>query len=662
MRRGRVARSRATAVLVLIIGSFTVVAQRPAPAGEWREYYGNVSATKYSPLDQITSANVANLRVAWRWASPDRPIHESNPAWRPGRNEDTPLMANGSLYTVTQLGLVAALNPGTGEQLWVYDPASYKAGRPNNVGFVNRGLAYWTDGRVERLLIGTHDAYVIALDARTGKPVPTFGTGGKVDLIDGLPRAVRALNIAARRPLIAGDIVVVGSSVSDPLRNKDSSPPGYVQAFDVRTGKKLWTFHTIPQPGEVGYDTWLEGSAEFAGGANVWGGMVYDPQLDYVYMAGSTPSSDFYGGHRPGDNLFAETLICVEAKTGKRVWHFQAVHHGLWDYDFPTPPILGDITVSGRRVKAVMQVSKQAFTYVLDRQTGHPVWPVEERPVPQSRVPRERTSPTQPFPTKPPAFDLQGTTEDNLMDYTPDLKRRALDQLKNYEYGPLFTPPSEKGTLMLPGWFGGANWGGAGFDPETGVLYVFSRMFPVVLRVTPGDPQLTDLLYRTGGSGPSTEQAVIDGLPLFKPPYSRITAIDMNRGEHLWMSPVGNGPRHHPLLKDLQLPPLGDQIHMGGVLITKTLVFLGVTHLIWSGALSPPAWSQWGDPNAERKVIYVFDKRAGKLRHIIESDNLSVAAPMTYLYRGRQYIVAATGGGDFASELVAFAAPAGTTN
>jgi quinoprotein glucose dehydrogenase len=429
-----------------------------------------------------------------------------------------------------------------------------------------------------------------------------------------------------------------------------------VQAFDVRTGKPRWIFHTIPRAGEFGYDTWLDDSAEYSGSTNVWAPMAYDPELDYVYLPVSTPTHNSYGGHRPGNNLFAESLVCVEAKTGKRVWHFQTVHHGVWDYDLPAQPILGDITVNGRRIKAVMQISKQAFTYVFDRRTGEPVWPIEERPVPQSTVPGERTSPTQPFPTKPPPFDLQGATEENLIDFTPELKERARGQLRNFEHGPLYTPPSEKGTLFVPGNMGAANWGGAGFDPDTGMLYVPSRLWPWVYRLTASDPAQTDFRYTQGGAGKLSSLMTLDGLPLFKPPYARVTAIDMNKGERAWMAPLGSGPRNHPLLQGLKPGPLGDGIHGGSILVTKTLLFVTVQHLQYDGAPAPPAWAQWGDPDAARKVLYVFDKSSGASLRVIEIDGMAAAAPMTYLHQGKQYIIVAAGAGP-SSELIAYSLP-----
>jgi quinoprotein glucose dehydrogenase len=623
--------------------------------GDWRAYAGDARATKYSPLADITRENVSRLSVAWRWSTADKALQASDPAWRASRNEDTPLYVKGTLYTVTPLGLVAAIDPGTGTTRWVYDPESYKTGRPTNVGFTNRGLAFWSDGTADRLMVATPDAYLLSIDTATGKPDPAFGVNGKADAIQGIPKATRATNLSGRRPLVAGDVVVVGSTVSDGAANMDTNPPGYVNAFDARTGRLVWTFHTVPKKGERGYESWLEGSADYSGNANVWGGMAYDAELGYVYLATSTATNDYYGGHRPGDNLFAESVVCVNAKTGAYVWHFQTVHHGVWDYDLPADPILGDLTVNGRKVPAVIQVSKQAFTYVLDRRTGAPVWPIEERPVPQSTVPRERTAATQPIPSKPPAFDLQGTTPDNLIDFTPELKTRALEKLNLFEHGPVFTPPSLKGTIVLPGMFGGANWGGAGFDPETGTLYVPSRMYPSVERVAAQDPKRTNLLYRNGGAGPSVDDAVVDGLPIFKPPYSRVTALDLNRGDRTWMAPLGNGPRNHPLLKDLKVGPLGDQIHGGSVLVTKTLLFVSVTHLQYNGQPNPPKWAAHGDRNMTQKAIYVFDKSSGQLVHTIEHP-MGAAAPMTFTHNGRQMIVFAAGGGENC-ELVAMALP-----
>ena len=628
--------------------------------GEWRAYAGDTYGMKYSPLSQINKDNVRDLQVAWRWASADRDVQRSDPRLRASRYEDTPLFANGVLYTVTPLGFVAALDPGTGEARWVYNPESYASGRHTNTGFMVRGMSYWTDGTNERLFVPTNDAYLLSIDARTGQPDPAFGTGGKVDVAAGIPGVNRPVNFAARRGVVAGDIVVVGSSIQDSPTK--TSPRGDVKAFDVRTGELLWVFHTVPREFELGYDTWLDGSAEYSGSANAWAGMAYDPELDYVFIPTSTSTSDYYGGFRPGNNVFAESLVALEAKTGKRVWHFQAVHHGLWDYDFPSHPTLGEITVDGQRIKAVMQISKQNYTYAFNRETGEPIWPIVETPVPQNTAANgEWTSPTQPIPSKPPPYDQQGSHLDDLVDFTPELRQQARAQLEQLGYSPLYTPPSDRGTLVVPGSLGGANWGGAAFDPETGVLYVPSRTTFSVRRARYPNEDRSGLAPPTPRPGPSPNSLLyIDGLPIFKPPYARVTAIDMNDGDHLWMSPLGAGPIRHPLLADYgafpPLPPLGDPVLGAAPLVTKTLLFVGVTHLFVYGLPQPPPWAEFATPDATEKLIYVFDKETGSPLHVIKLDGLSAAAPMTYRHNGRQYLVVAVGGGEDC-ELVALALP-----
>jgi quinoprotein glucose dehydrogenase len=415
-----------------------------------------------------------------------------------------------------------------------------------------------------------------------------------------------------------------------------TAPPGDVRAFDVRTGEERWRFHTIPQKDTYGIETWEDDSWTYTGNTNVWTIMSADLDLGYVYLPIGTPTNDWYGGHRLGDNLFAESLVAVDAATGERVWHYQLVHHGLWDYDIPAAPTLVDITVDGRPIKAVAQVTKQGFVYVFDRVTGEPVWPIEERPVPQSTVPGERVSPTQPFPTKPPAFERQGVTIDDLIDFTPELRAEAEEIVSRFDYGPIFTPPSERGTVNLPGWGGGANWQGAAFDPETGYLYVPSRTGPMVVQVVEADPERSDFQYMRGGE---RSAAGPQGLPLFKPPYARVTAYDLNTGERVWMVPHGNGIRQQ--LIDLGIPdpgPVGGGAFTGP-LLTPNLLFLGHSGRRATG--EPP-------------VLRAFDKRNGTVVNETELPVTPSGTPMTYMAEGRQFIVMAYGSGEEAG-LIALA-------
>ncbi len=638
----------ATALLTAV----TLAQRSPSSAalGEWRHYGGDAASSKYSPLDQITRANVSRLDVAWRWSSADNEIVKGNPA-RPGAYQDTPIMVNGVLYTTTSLGVYVAIDPTTGRTLWKYDPEIWRLGRPTNLGFTHRGTAFWTDGTRRRLISGTHDAHLVSIDAETGKPDPTFGDSGRVDVIADMPYAERVRNYAINStPVVVRDVVIAGANIVDRPLVKEQ-PRGDIFGFDVRTGRKLWTFHAIPQKGEFGYDTWEDGSAEYTGNTNVWSLMTVDEDTGYVYLPFGTPTNDFYGGHRPGNNLFAESLVCLDATTGRRVWHFQAVHHGLWDYDFPAAPNLIEITVNGRRVKAVAQVSKQGFVYVFDRATGEPIWPIEERPVPQSDVPGERTSRTQPVPTKPPAFERQGFTDADVVDFTPELRAQALTVLGQWNRGPLFTPPSERGTVQLPGDVGGADWGGAGVDPETGFLYVPSLTSPIIVQLEKGDAAPGNMRYRRG---PLANLPTLDGIPLYKPPYSRVTAYDLNTGTIAWQIPIGDGPRNHPLIKDQNLGPLGNGTR-ASPLVTRTLLFVSQ----FSGGLGratglPVGGRPLTDLPPEPPRFRAFDKRTGELVWEKELPLGPAAAPMTYLAGGRQYVVLAIGSG-ITAELIAFA-------
>ena len=647
-------------VAVACSAAVAVGAQRPATVGEWHHYGGDAASSRYSPLNQINLSNVADLDIAWRWSSPDNPIVKANPLARPGGYEDTPLMVNGVLYTATSLGVFAALDPASGRTLWRYDPETWRLGRPPNLGFTHRGVAYWTDGTIERIISGTHDARLISLDAKTGKPDPAFGDHGLVDVMAGVQHATRMGNYAVNSaPVIVRDVIVHGANIADGPPNKEA-PRGDVHGYDVRTGKRLWTFNAIPQAGEPGHETWEEGSADYSGGTNVWSLMSADDELGYVYLPFGTPTNDFYGGHRLGNNLFAESLVCLDARTGKRVWHFQGVHHGLWDYDFASAPALVDITVSGRRIKAVAQASKQGFLYVFDRTSGEPVWPIVERAVPQSTVPRERTSPTQPFPTKPPPFERQGFTDDNVIDFTPELRTQALAILRGYDRGPLFTPPSERGAVLLPGHGGGANYGGTSFDPDTGMLYVPSVTSPIVGKIVAGDPKRGNAAFRRSTA---LGLPTLDGLLLVKPPYARITAYTLGTGEIAWQVPLGDGPRHHPLLAGLAVGPLGSD-GKGHPLLTKSLLFVSLSRPVARGGEQPVPVGDRPLSNypPEPPKFRAFDKTNGRLVWEYVMPKQPAATPMTYLHQGRQYIVVAIGTGDDA-ELLAFALrPGGVRN
>ncbi len=624
---------------------------KTATTSEWPSYGGDARSSKYSPLSQIDAKNVGALKVAWTWRSAEEELTKANPQLKTWAWEATPLMVGGVLYVSTSLSQVAAIDAATGKTKWVYDPESWKGTTPPNHGFVHRGVAYWADGADRRVLVGTGDCYLICLNAETGKPVATFGTAGRIDLTAGLGRAVdRAMYGVTSPPIVCRDVVAVGSSILDFPMAKEM-PPGDVRGFDVRTGRQLWAFRSVPATGEAGNETWEQESWKATGGANVWTMMSADEELGYLYLPFGTPANDYYGGQRPGSGLYGESLVCVDARTGKRVWHFQMVHHGLWDYDLPAAPNLVDIKVGGKAIKAVAQVSKQGYCYVFDRVTGKPVWPIEERPVPQSTVPGEKSSPTQPIPTKPAPFDRQGLTKDDVVDFTPEFKQDALAVLEKFTYGPLFTPPSlEKPTIVLPGVGGGASWAGAAWDPETGTLFVPSLTFPFAIASIKSPFPYTDYF------GALAPVEWVRGVPICKPPYARVTAIDLNTGDHRWMAPLGDLARDNPELKKLGLPPMGRPAR-GHVLLTKSLLFVAQEGITQRVGGAPKGYAMVADFEIHDPKLVAFDKATGKVVAEIPLPRNATGAPMTYMVDGKQYVVVPTGGANLPPELVALRLP-----
>ena len=660
----------AATVLVAWLSVESTEAQPGTTNGEWRSYAGDEWGTKYAPLDQITADNFADLELAWRWRSADTHLpyedergvtlvaaetlfdrlEASEPdRWvtRPsiGRLSATPLMVDGVLYLATPLYQAAAIDARTGDTLWVYNPRVYEEGSPPlPAPWNHRGVAYWESGGEARIVWGTGDGSLTAVDAKTGLLASGFGDNGRVSLEDGLPRArenpSRLPPPSRSPPLVVGDRVIVGSSVHDYLSTRENAP-GFARVYDMRTGRHQWDFHNVPQSADAfGADTWLNESWRYSGNTNVWGNITADPELGYVYLATSTPTSDYYGGHRLGDNLFAESLICVDIETGQRVWHFQLVHHGVWDYDNPTGPNLIDITVNGRQVKAVAQVTKQGFVYTFDRVTGEPIWSIEERQVAtDTDLAGELLARTQPFPTRPAAFEYQGTSLDDLVDFTPEIRQMAIEAVDRFRLGPLYTPLSLRGTIFRPSAGGGASWGGAAVDPETGMLYVPSRNAHSVMRFREPEPEdeatLTYLLSRGGaaylaGGNDRRQPQMPEGLPLWQPPYSRMTAIDMNTGDHRWMTPTGTGDRfrNHPRLRDLDLPPLGGDASRNGPLLTATLLIYSL--------------SAGGTDGGPRLVAY--DKATGQVRASVDLPGGAIGTPTTYMLDGRQYIGVTVGG------------------
>lgn len=662
------------------VDGLTAQSRSGAATADWPTYGGNLASHRYSPLDQISAQNFANLQVAWRFKT-------DNLGARPEYNlQVTPLVVDGVMYfTAGTRRAVVAANAATGEMLWMHSEDEGARGEAAPRRLSGRGLAYWSDGRDNRVVYVTPGYRMVALNAKTGAPVLGFGRNGIVDLKEDFDQPVDlttgevGLHAA---PVIARNTIVIGAAHSA-RATSPTHEKGFVRGYDVRTGKRLWTFHTIPRPGEYGNDTWENDSWSYTGNAGVWAQMSVDEQLGYVYLPVETPTSDFFGGHRPGNGLFGESLVALDLETGKRVWHYQFIHHGIWDWDIPCAPILVDIRVNGRLVKAVAQPTKQAWVYVFDRVTGQPVWPVEERPVPASDVPTEKTSPTQPFPTRPPAFDRQGVTADDLIDFTPDLHAEALKLVSNYRMGPIFTPPAFSkpegplATLTLPTATGGANWQGGSFDPETGIMYVFSNTSIGAFGIVKQPDPARTMTYTSGqarpagrgaasppaGTGTSAPTAppagrgsddesgggglTVRGLPLVKPPYGRITAIDLNAGELKWQIAHGDTPdniRNHPALKGLNIPRTGRQGRIG-TLVTKTLLIAG------EGGFATTPTGQRG------AMLRAYDKATGQDAGAVYMPAPQTGSPMTYMVNGVQYVTVAIGGGNYSGELLTFRLP-----
>jgi quinoprotein glucose dehydrogenase len=653
-------------VIAILAGPTGRALQTPAGTWEWRTYGADLANTRYAPLDQIDRSNFDRLAVAWRFPTGNLgPTPETN-------FESTPLMVGGVVYTTAgSRRAVVALDAQSGELLWMHREAEGTRGELAPRTLSGRGLAYWSSGREERILYVTPGYRLVALNAKTGVPVGTFGTDGLVDLKrdDDQQMDLETGEVGWQAaPIIAGDTVIIGAAHKEGMIPKSRrNEKGYVRGFDVRTGKRLWIFHTIPWPGEYGYETWENGSAEYTGNTGLWTQVSVDQELGIAYLPIEMATGDVFGGHRPGAGLFGESLVAVDLKTGARRWHFQFVHHGVWDYDLPCAPVLADVTIDGRMRKILAQPSKQGFLYVLDRVTGVPIWPIEERAVPQSDVPGEQTSPTQPFPTRPAPFDRQSLTADDLIDFTPELHAEALRMTSRYRFGSVFTPPPVAGTdggplalLTVPYPTGGANWPGASYDPESKVVFIFSKTEVAQAALVPGRDAGSDMDYVRGvapgspGVLPNGRIAplTVQGLPLIKPPYGRITAIDLTSGMIKWQVAHGDTPdeiRNHPALKGLTIPRTG-RVGRIGTLTTKSLLIAGE-----GGDITQP-------DGRRGAMLRAYDKATGADAGAVYMPAPQSGSPMTYSLNGTQYVVVAISSPTFPGELVAFKLPAQTPN
>jgi len=703
-RRGSVLAGFAAVVAWMALASAQQGTQPSIANGEWPSYSADLASTHYSPLAQVDASNFKDLEVSWRFKTDSlgpRPEFKL---------EGTPLMVKGVIYTTAGTRRsVVALDAATGELMWVHGEreGARSAAAPRQLS--GRGVAYWTDGRDERILYVTIGFRLVELDAKTGSVVTSFGKNGSVDLKEAavfgnrqpIDLTTGEIGVHSAPTVTRDGVVLIGSSMREGgTPRTHNNTKGLVQAFDVRTGKRLWNFNTIPRPGETGNDTWLNDSWAVNGNVGVWNQISVDENLGLAYLPVETPTSDFYGGHRPGNNLFADSIVAVDLKTGQRRWHYQLVHHSLWNFDVSAAPILADITVNGRPVKAVLAMTKAAMMYVLDRTNGQPVWPIEERPVAKGDVPGEWYSPTQPFPTRPRPYDLQGVVEDALIDFTPELRRQAVETMKKYKLGPIFTPPPVsrlEGPIAGFRSSGGTNWPGGSYDPETHVAFIPSfKSFPTIGLMRPPSPEFSDVDWvegfadrgvhyvtgpgedagadapvrapgaaptaaaappavpRTGApGGPTTTTGEAaqslnpQGLPFLKPPYGQITAINMDTGDFVWQVAHGETPdsvRNHPALRGLTVPRTG-QAAAVGALITRTLVIAG----------DPQATVTPEHPRGA--MLRAYDKSNGHEVGAIFMAAPQSGTPMTYSLNSRQYIVVAISGGAYSGEYVAYRLP-----
>jgi quinoprotein glucose dehydrogenase len=689
MQQQLIKRAIMTSILtVSLLEPALSLAQTGALNGEWPTYGGDLGHTRYAPLDQINAENFSELDVAWVFKTDNL---GPSPEYR---LQSTPLMVGGILYsTAGSRRAVVALDAQTGEHLWVYSLNEGERGAQAPRQLSGRGLSYWSDGVQERIIYVTPGYQMISLDAKTGRPDMEFGVDGIVDLKQNADQVIDPVTGEIglhSTPIIANGVVVIGAAHRTGGNPRSiSNVKGYIRGYDVRTGERLWIFHTIPLPGQYGVETWLNGSAEYTGNTGAWAQISVDPELNLAYLPIEAPTGDYFGANRPGDNLFSESLVAVDLHTGERKWHFQLIHHGIWDYDISSAPILVDITVDGVARKAIAQPTKQAFLYVLDRITGEPIWPIEERPVEIGDVPGEWYSSTQPFPTKPPAYDRQGVSIEDLIDFTPELRNEALELASWYKMGPLFTPPvvslieGPLGTLMAPSTGGGTNWPGGSFDPENQIVFVSSGRSVGAIGLVPPYAGQSDMAYiqgnaatgprTTGGAGsaagggqvefvPSAAAPVaptassrgrpplglrVSGLPMLKPPYGTISAIDMKRGEILWQVPHGetmDNVRDNPALAGLDIPRTG-QAGTVGTLVTSTLVIAGEPER---------TTTQTGESGS---MMRAYDKLTGVEVGAVYLPAPQTGSPMTYMLNGVQYIVIAVSDAQHSGELIAFKLP-----